>query len=593
MDRVDQGQLLKKSSKTLNEEFKDLIKIVVEAVPEFRFYDVNRMVISIGASRSKGPGGIYAHIVPLRYQGGSYYRRGKRWGQQGLFFYDSPQIVRDNPEALYMVTFMLPKFFRVKAQERLETIVHELYHIHPNFRGDLRKFSPPHVHHGPTPKKFQKKVEELTETALKEMPFLLQHPLLSEDVKLIQEKKRKRYNMPQLKFVPQSTLFSFLLLAFSLLSFWVPNAQANVPVQVKSSAYLRALPQDNAAPSTQVVSGERMRALKQSPDRQWIFISNGSKGGWIKKEDIQMSAPSYNDTIRRSGGVGPSNGEPDSFFSDEIEKEFGGDFENKLDSDLGYDKEALPDEDFSDEVKEMEEGAAFVANQDGKLYENPSKFANRFSRIEKGDSLQFVRKSQSGKWTYVRLSITGEEGWVPSQWLTAEKKEVSSSIYDDNLHHNLDLKLAFGPQPYGFGGSAGYYYTIWNGGEKDAPSRFDIGLQLHWYMGSTLELNGQELKTRYFSTSFTGRYIPTLKGGKYFLVFEAGGIYHTASIQTNLAKETVENSDLGVKETDIQALFGGAAGMNFSNGWYGQAGAQLFLKSSYSLFGYAGVGKRF
>ena len=42
-------------------------------------------------------------------------------------------------EMLYLVTFCLPRFLDQTFEEKLVTVFHELYHISPNFDGDLRR----------------------------------------------------------------------------------------------------------------------------------------------------------------------------------------------------------------------------------------------------------------------------------------------------------------------------------------------------------------------------------------------------------------------------------------------------------------------
>src|SRR5437762_680149 len=42
-------------------------------------------------------------------------------------------------EVLYLVTFCLPRFLELDFDEKLITLFHELYHIGPDFDGDLRR----------------------------------------------------------------------------------------------------------------------------------------------------------------------------------------------------------------------------------------------------------------------------------------------------------------------------------------------------------------------------------------------------------------------------------------------------------------------
>ncbi len=145
----------------LNQEFQRVMAVVCEGISEFRDYDLKRIAVSVGHSRNKGRYGVWAHVIPLHYVGGKPERRGARWGRPGTYVYESLALKADCPEARYLMTFFVPRFFVLSPRERLETIVHELYHVHPTLRGDLRRFARPHMHHGPTPTLFRRKVKSM------------------------------------------------------------------------------------------------------------------------------------------------------------------------------------------------------------------------------------------------------------------------------------------------------------------------------------------------------------------------------------------------------------------------------------------------
>jgi hypothetical protein len=42
---------------------------------------------------------------------------------------------------LYLLSFYLPRFLQRSFEEKLSTVVHELWHVGPNFDGDLRRHS--------------------------------------------------------------------------------------------------------------------------------------------------------------------------------------------------------------------------------------------------------------------------------------------------------------------------------------------------------------------------------------------------------------------------------------------------------------------
>jgi len=100
-----------------------------------RHVDVARVAFSFSQTRKAVSHGRYASLTPLRFAGGASetVRRGRRWRM--------PQVRDgDGREMLYILTFYLPRFLNMPLEAKLETIVHELWHISPRFDGDIRRF---------------------------------------------------------------------------------------------------------------------------------------------------------------------------------------------------------------------------------------------------------------------------------------------------------------------------------------------------------------------------------------------------------------------------------------------------------------------
>ncbi|MEZ6124010.1 MAG: hypothetical protein R3C49_12670 [Planctomycetaceae bacterium] len=102
---------------------------------EFRHIDMDRVVVTFAQTRSPVEWGMQAKLTPLRFENGAavQVRGGRRWAVQRLF--------HDGREALYLLTFYLPRFLNQTYSEKLVTVVHELFHISPAFNGDIRRFS--------------------------------------------------------------------------------------------------------------------------------------------------------------------------------------------------------------------------------------------------------------------------------------------------------------------------------------------------------------------------------------------------------------------------------------------------------------------
>ena len=81
----------------------------------------------IAATRCNGPG---AEKLTKRY----------RWVW--------PRFIVGGQEKRYLVSFYLPRFLEIDRDEKLATVVHELFHISPDCNGDLRRFPGKNYAHG-------------------------------------------------------------------------------------------------------------------------------------------------------------------------------------------------------------------------------------------------------------------------------------------------------------------------------------------------------------------------------------------------------------------------------------------------------------
>jgi predicted metallopeptidase len=103
-------------------------------LPELSHIDIDRVSVAFSQARKRVSHGLYATLTPMRFEGGSLSirRRGREYMAQRL--YDSA-----GREQLYILRFYLPRFMETGFMYKLATIVHELWHIGPEFDGDLRR----------------------------------------------------------------------------------------------------------------------------------------------------------------------------------------------------------------------------------------------------------------------------------------------------------------------------------------------------------------------------------------------------------------------------------------------------------------------
>lgn len=109
---------------------------MVSVLPVFGHVRMEDVLVSFSKARAGGPFGTYAKTYPL----------------VGLtadkpFTPAAPFYFRGRP-VLYLVYYVWPRFQDTTLREKIETIVHELYHISPAFDGTLRVFPGTKSFHG-------------------------------------------------------------------------------------------------------------------------------------------------------------------------------------------------------------------------------------------------------------------------------------------------------------------------------------------------------------------------------------------------------------------------------------------------------------
>lgn len=101
---------------------------------ELGHIDIERVAIRFCQARKAVRHGVHATLTPMRFERGELFsrRRGQTLTVQRL--YDA-----SGREMLYLLSFYLPRFLERPFEEKLTTVVHELWHIGPRFDGDLRR----------------------------------------------------------------------------------------------------------------------------------------------------------------------------------------------------------------------------------------------------------------------------------------------------------------------------------------------------------------------------------------------------------------------------------------------------------------------
>ncbi len=136
----------------LTQELERLIADIARRMEEFGHIDPERVMVCVSSTRGGGIHGTYAKIHPLRFENGSRTTSVRR--RRGTLVYEIPPVTRRGVEMLYVIYFLVPRFLNLPLREKLITIFHELYHISPEFDGDIRRFPGKNYAHGSSREKF-------------------------------------------------------------------------------------------------------------------------------------------------------------------------------------------------------------------------------------------------------------------------------------------------------------------------------------------------------------------------------------------------------------------------------------------------------
>jgi hypothetical protein len=130
-------------------------------LPQLRHVAMDRVAVGVRPARRRAPHGVYATLTPLRFPGGASQelRRARRYRIEG-------PLDGEGREFLYLVSFYLPRFLDLPLEEKLSTIVHELWHIGPAFDGDLRRHEGRCYAHGPSQRHYDAAMDRLAQAWL-------------------------------------------------------------------------------------------------------------------------------------------------------------------------------------------------------------------------------------------------------------------------------------------------------------------------------------------------------------------------------------------------------------------------------------------
>lgn len=147
-----------------NQSMLGTVQEITRTLPEFTHIRISQLRISATYNRSRYRAGLLAYVLPLKYKNGSPTQTKKQGSQ--LYHFGITPTFHAGEEILYILYFMLPRFLNLSLRDKLETIIHELYHISPDFNGDLRRLKGRSYIHGESLKAYDENIKRLTEQFL-------------------------------------------------------------------------------------------------------------------------------------------------------------------------------------------------------------------------------------------------------------------------------------------------------------------------------------------------------------------------------------------------------------------------------------------
>jgi hypothetical protein len=107
---------------------------MVVRLPELAHIDMSRVLVGFCQARKPVPFGMFASLTPLRFAGGA-----ATSVRRGRLHQIEPVCDFTGREVLYILSFYLPRFQNLDFREKLITVLHELWHVSPQFNGDIRR----------------------------------------------------------------------------------------------------------------------------------------------------------------------------------------------------------------------------------------------------------------------------------------------------------------------------------------------------------------------------------------------------------------------------------------------------------------------
>ncbi len=164
------------------EQMRRLCRDIVARCSCFHPIDLDRVLISVSRARTARASGLQAKVVPLRFRGGllTRSRRGRTFRIQRYWM--------NGIEILYLMSFCLPRFLNQSFDDKMITVFHELYHVAPEFDGDLRRHGGRYCVHTHSKKGYDRQMASLAREYLQNGADAALHAFLRLDFNQLRQR---------------------------------------------------------------------------------------------------------------------------------------------------------------------------------------------------------------------------------------------------------------------------------------------------------------------------------------------------------------------------------------------------------------------
>ena len=137
---------------------------IVGRIEDLGHISMPQIAVTFAQTRTRATHGLQAKLTPMRFANGSLTtsRQGRTWTVQRLY--------QGNVEILYILTFYLPRFLDLPFREKMITVLHELFHVSPEFNGDIRRLEGRYHVHSHSQKEYDEEMDRLAQRYLRGRP---------------------------------------------------------------------------------------------------------------------------------------------------------------------------------------------------------------------------------------------------------------------------------------------------------------------------------------------------------------------------------------------------------------------------------------